>query len=195
MKKTTGQGEIYEILTLLLSHLSPHNIYRPSHTCKHDTMTLDRRLIEMSHHAVMSIHSVKMDVDINSTIQYLLRNDSGHYDDYLFGLGEKVLDNQTENEDDNHLSEESDDESMRAEVCPICRKTCISPNKDARDHIKRCQTSLKASGVLVSYGVFSTPFSLLVRHSHYRYVRYAVQYVRYAYRYYRLDVYSSRSLY
>ena len=47
---------------------------------------------------------------INLTIQYLLRNDSGHYDDYLFGLGEKVLDNQTENEDENHLSEESDGE-------------------------------------------------------------------------------------
>ena len=32
--------------------------------------------------------------------------------------------------------------------------------------------------LLYSYGVFSTPFSLLVRHSHYQYVLYAVCPVR-----------------
>ena len=44
---------------------------------------------------------------------------------------------------------------------------------------------------LYSYGVFSTPFSLLVRHSFYRYVRYAV--CPCSCHYSRLDVYSSCS--
>ena len=87
------------------------------------------------HHAVMSIHYIKMDVGINSTIQYLLGDDCGQYDDSFFGLGEKVIDNRTEHEDDIHLSEESDDESVITEVCPVCRKTCMSPNKHAKDHI------------------------------------------------------------
>ena len=109
-------------------------------------MTLDGRLVEMSHDAIMSIHSVKMDVGINSTIQYLLREENGQYDEDLFGLGDKVEDNQKEKQDSSSLSEESDDESITTEVCPICKKTCMSPNRDSIEHIKRCQTTLKASG-------------------------------------------------
>ena len=33
---------------------------------------------------------------------------------------------------------------------------------------------ITVNSLVYSYGVFSTPFSLLVRHSHYRYVRHAV---------------------
>ena len=86
----------------------------------------------------MSIHSVKMDVAINSTIQHLLEDDSGQYDDYLFGLGEKVADNQTEKDDENHLSDSSDDQSITTEVCPTCRKICKSANNYAKEHINRC---------------------------------------------------------
>ena len=94
----------------------------------------------------MSIHSVKMDVAINSTIQHLLGDDHGQCDENLFGMGERVRNNQTENIDSNHLSDSSDDESIEAAVCPTCRKTCKSANILAKEHITRCQKALKASG-------------------------------------------------
>ena len=90
-------------------------------------------------------HSNKMDVAINLSIQLLLGKDDGQYDKVLFAMGERVTDNEAIEEEE-ILSKDSDDDSVVNECCPICSKTCNSPNKLAKEEIRRCQNLLKVSG-------------------------------------------------
>ena len=86
-----------------------------------------------------------MDVAINTSIQVLLGDDDGQYDKVLFAMGDRVADNQTV-EDEETQSRESDDESIVNDRCPICSRTCYSPNELAKGEIRRCQSLLRISG-------------------------------------------------
>ena len=86
-----------------------------------------------------------MDVAINLSIQLLLGKDDGQYDKVLFAMGERVTDNEAIEEEE-ILSKDSDDDSVVNECCPVCSKTCNSPNKLAKEEIRRCQNLLKVSG-------------------------------------------------
>ena len=90
-------------------------------------------------------HKNQMEVAINSSIQTLLGDDDGQFDNVLFAMGERVTDNEAV-EDEEILSKDSDDDSVVNECCPICSKTCNSPNKLAKEEIRRCQNLLRVSG-------------------------------------------------
>ena len=109
-------------------------------------------ILQRTHHLIGVQTSncclVQMDFGINSVVQSLLGKDEGQYCKSLFGLGERVENNSTDNveEIDSNSNESDSDESVSKECCRLCSKTYQSPNNLAVEEIRRCKSLLKVSG-------------------------------------------------